>query len=217
MDINERKKIVQCGRRLVEKGLTFGSGGNVSIRLGEEDRFLITPSGLGGEEIKERDLVVMNTDGEILKGDRRPSSEWCMHSKIYQNRPDIGALVHTHSPYVTVVSTLGKDLPAISYLTASAGVSSIPLAPYATFGTEELADSVAESMGTKSKAVMLANHGLIAGGKTLADAFSLSEEIEFSAFLYVTALSTHREISYLSEEQMQRVIERLDDYGQRIK
>ncbi len=197
---------------MVENNLTFSTGGNLSIRI-DDRSFLITPSGMAYESLKERDLVVMTSEGEILKGDRKPSSEWHMHGAIYDARPEINVLIHTHSPYVSVVSSLGEDLPPISYLIASAGTRTVPLARYETFGTKELGEAAVEAMGD-CKAVMLANHGLIAGGDTLAQAFSLAQEIEFCAFMYVTALSTGKKINFIPDDKMDEVIEKFKGYGQ---
>ncbi len=197
---------------MVENNLTFSTGGNLSIRI-DDRSFLITPSGMAYESLKERDLVVMTSEGQILKGDRKPSSEWHMHGAIYDARPEINVLIHTHSPYVSVVSSLGEELPPISYLIASAGTRTVPLARYETFGTKELGEAAVEAMGN-CKAVMLANHGLIAGGDTLAQAFSLAQEIEFCAFMYVTALSTGKKINFIPDDKMDEVIEKFKGYGQ---
>ncbi len=212
MDIQKRQKLIQYGKKMVENNLTFSTGGNLSIRI-DDRSFLITPSGMAYESLKERDLVVMTSEGEILKGDRKPSSEWHMHGAIYNARPEINVLIHTHSPYVSVVSSLGEELPPISYLIASAGTRTVPLARYETFGTKELGEAAVEAMGD-CKAVMLANHGLIAGGDTLAQAFSLAQEIEFCAFMYVTALSTGKKINFIPDDKMDEVIEKFKGYGQ---
>lgn len=212
MDIQKRQKLIQYGKKMVENNLTFSTGGNLSIRI-DDRSFLITPSGMAYESLKERDLVVMTSEGQILKGDRKPSSEWHMHGAIYNARPEIKVLIHTHSPYVSVVSSLGEELPPISYLIASAGTRTVPLARYETFGTKELGEAAVEAMGD-CKAVMLANHGLIAGGDTLAQAFSLEQEIEFCAFMYVTALSTGKKINFISDDKMDEVIEKFKGYGQ---
>lgn len=212
MDIQKRQKLIQYGKKMVENNLTFSTGGNLSIRI-DDRSFLITPSGMAYESLKERDLVVMTSEGEILKGDRKPSSEWHMHGAIYNARPEINVLIHTHSPYVSVVSSLGEELPPISYLIASAGTRTVPLARYETFGTKELGEAAVEAMGN-CKAVMLANHGLIAGGDTLAQAFSLAQEIEFCAFMYVTALSTGKKINFIPDDKMDEVIEKFKGYGQ---
>lgn len=212
MDIQKRQKLIQYGKKMVENNLTFSTGGNLSIRI-DDRSFLITPSGMAYESLKERDLVVMTSEGQILKGDRKPSSEWHMHGAIYNARPEINVLIHTHSPFVSVVSSLGEELPPISYLIASAGTRTVPLARYETFGTKELGEAAVEAMGN-CKAVMLANHGLIAGGDTLEQAFSLAQEIEFCAFMYVTALSTGKKINFIPDDKMDEVIEKFKGYGQ---
>ena len=212
MDIQKRQKLIQYGKKMVENNLTFSTGGNLSIRI-DDRSFLITPSGMAYESLKERDLVVMTSEGQILKGDRKPSSEWHMHGAIYNARPEINVLIHTHSPFVSVVSSLGEELPPISYLIASAGTRTVPSARYETFGTKELGEAAVEAMGN-CKAVMLANHGLIAGGDTLAQAFSLAQEIEFCAFMYVTALSTGKKINFIPDDKMDEVIEKFKGYGQ---
>ncbi|MDQ0508141.1 L-fuculose phosphate aldolase [Aedoeadaptatus ivorii] len=215
MDVQERRELIYYGKTLIEEGLAFGSGGNLSVRLDGSEKFMITPSGMDYFAIKERDLVAMDTYGNVVEGFRTPSSEWQMHAEIYDRRSDIHALIHTHSKYISVLSTLGEDLQAISYLIASSGTSRIPLAPYETFGTPALARSAAEHLGDRSKAVILANHGLIAGGKTLKEALEITKDLEFCAFLYITALSTGKEISFISDEKIDEVIARAKDYGQK--
>lgn len=212
--MNKRKQLIDYGKKLIDEGLSFGSGGNLSMAMEDNQTFLITPSGIAYEALEKGDLVLLDHEGHTLEGDKKPSSEWQMHSSIYKNRSDIRALVHTHSPYVSVASTIVKSLPAISYLIASSGVSSVPVAPYETFGTEELAASAIDAMGKEAKAVILANHGLIAGGNSLKEAFSLAREIEFCAFLYVTAQSTGKEITLIPDEKMDIVIEKFKTYGQ---
>lgn len=214
MDVKERRDLIEYGMKILSEGLTFSSGGNLSVYLPKDQAFLITPSGMDYGKIKERDLVKLNLEGQIIEGERVPSSEWQMHKEIYLKRPDINALIHTHSKYISVLSTLGLDLVAVNYLMASAGVSRIPLAPYETFGTEDLALFAAEYLGDKSKAVILSNHGLIAGGKDLKEALEITRDLEFCAFLYITALSTGKEIQVIPEEKMNEVLEKAKTYGQ---
>ena len=137
-----------------------------------------------------------------------------MHAAIYRERPDLRALIHCHSHYISAFSVLGEDLGPISYLIASSGAASVPLAPYETFGTDALAQSAAKAMGEYSKAVILANHGLIAGGKNLKEALSLTRDLEFCAFMYMTALATQKPIQLIPEEKLNEVIEKLKTYGQ---
>lgn len=214
MDVKERRDLIEYGIRILSEGLTFSSGGNLSVYLPKDDAFLITPSGMDYSKIKERDLVKLDLEGNVIEGERVPSSEWQMHKEIYQSRPDIKALIHTHSKYISVLSILGLDLVAVNYLMASAGASRIPIAPYETFGTEGLAKFAAQYLGKESKAVILSNHGLIAGGKDLKEALEITRDLEFCAFLYVTALSTGREMNVISDEKMAEVLEKAKTYGQ---
>lgn len=214
MDVKERRDLIEYGLKMVEEGLTFSSGGNLSIYMARQKAFLITPSGMDYQKTKERDMVKMDLDGNILEGERKPSSEWLMHKEIYEKRDDINALIHTHSRYIGVLSTLGLDLVAVNYLMASSGVSRIPVANYETFGTEALAKAAVNRMGDTSKAVILSNHGLIAGGKTLKEAMEITRDLEFCAFLYVMALSTGKDINIIPDEKMQEVISKAKHYGQ---
>lgn len=214
MDVKERRDLIEYGLKIVSEGLTFSSGGNLSVYLPKDEAFLITPSGMDYTKIKERDMVKMDLQGNLVEGERVPSSEWHMHKEIYLVRKDIKALIHTHSRYISVLSSLGLDLVAVNYLMASAGVSRIPIAPYETFGTEELAKLAAQYLGDSSKAVILSNHGLIAGGETLKEALEITRDLEFCAFQYITALSTGKEIQVIPDEKMEEVMKRAKSYGQ---
>lgn len=214
METKDRNDLIQYGLALVNEGLTFGSGGNLSVRSDDSKGFFITPSGMAYDCLKKSDLVRMDLEGNIIGGLRKPSSEWHMHAAIYRARPDIRALIHCHSHYISAFSTLGEDLGPVSYLIASAGTASVPLAPYETFGTDALAQSAVKAMGERSKAVILANHGLIAGGRNLKEALSLTRDLEFCAFMYMTALATQKPIQMIPEEKMNEVIEKLKTYGQ---
>ena len=214
METKDRNDLIQYGLSLVKEGLTFGSGGNLSVRSDDSKGFFITPSGMAYDCLEKSDLVRMDLEGNIIGGLRKPSSEWHMHAAIYRARPDIRALIHCHSNYISAFSTLGEDLGPISYLIASAGATSVPLAPYETFGTDALAQSAVKAMGEQSKAVILANHGLIAGGRNLKEALSLTRDLEFCAFMYMTALATQKPIQFIPEEKLKEVIEKLKTYGQ---
>lgn len=214
METKDRNDLIQFGLALVNEGLTSGSGGNLSVRSDDSKSFFITPSGMAYDALKKSDLVHMDLEGNLLGGTRKPSSEWHMHAAIYRVRPDIRALIHCHSPYISAFSVLGEDLGPVSYLIASSGAGSVPLAPYETFGTDALAQSAVKALGDDAKAVILANHGLIAGGKTLKEALSLTRDLEFCAFMYMTALSTNKPIQFIPDEKIKEVIEQMKTYGQ---
>ncbi|MDO5036671.1 MAG: class II aldolase/adducin family protein [Tissierellia bacterium] len=202
------------GRILEEEGLTFNAGGNLSLRLPGQGAFLITPSGMDYQSLREEDLVTLSLEGEVLEGDRKPSSEWQLHQKIYQDRPDIQALIHSHSPYIGVVSILGDPMPPVSYLLATAGVGEIPLAPYETYGTQALAHLAVQALGKVSRAVILANHGLVAGGQDLKGALELTRNLEFNAQLYIRGLATGKSLSYIPQDKIQEMIDKSKTYGQ---
>ncbi|GBF11873.1 L-fuculose-phosphate aldolase [Tepidibacillus sp. HK-1] len=208
----ERELIVEYGKKLITSGLTKGTGGNISIYNRDFNLMAISPSGLDYFEILPEDIVVLNLNGEVVDGIRKPSSELEMHSIFYRKREDINAIVHTHSPFATTISALNWNLPAVSYLVAYAGPN-VRCAKYATFGTKELAENAFEAMKDR-KAVLLANHGLLAGAHDLINAFNIAEEIEFSAEIYYRAKSIGNPV-ILSDEEMEVMLEKFKTYGQR--
>lgn len=209
----EREALVRYGRRMVESGLVKGTGGNLSVFDRERGLFAITPSGIGYDELSPEDCVVMDLEGNVVEGTRKPSSEKDMHRLIYAEREDMDAVVHTHSTYCTVLGTLREGLPASSYLIAFAGPD-VRCATYAPYGTEALAENALSAMDGRS-AVILANHGLTAGGKTLDEAYALAEIIEECAKVYIIARQTGVPV-ILPEEEMNDMIRRFKgEYGQK--
>jgi L-fuculose-phosphate aldolase len=202
----ERELLVAYGKKLINHRLTTGTGGNLSIFNREEGLLAITPTGLDYFDTRPEDIVVIQVDGEIVESKREPSSELPMHRIFYQQRNDINALVHVHSRYATTLSCLNWDLPAVHYLVAFAG-NEVKCAPYATFGSEELARSAFEAMKDR-KAVLLANHGLLSGGKDLPFAFELAEIIEFCAEIYCGSKCIGEPV-IISAREMEAVAEKL--------
>jgi L-fuculose-phosphate aldolase len=210
----EREQVVEYGKKLITSGLTKGTGGNISVYNREAGLYAISPSGIDYFSTDPEDVVVMNLAGEVVEGTRKPSSEWDLHRIFYQNREELNAIVHTHSVYCTVLATNREGLPASSYLVAFAG-KDVRCAKYASFGTPELAREAYEAMEGRN-AVLLANHGLVAGGSDLLHAFQTAEQIEFCAEVYVKARSIGKPV-ILPEDEMERMIERFCDYGQKRK
>lgn len=210
--MEERELIVEYGKKLITSGLTKGTGGNISIFNRQKGLMAISPSGLDYFETTPEDVVVLNLEGEIVDGKRKASSELEMHSIFYRKREDINAIVHTHSPFATTIAALNWDLPAISYLVAYAGPD-VRCAKYATFGTPELANNAYDAMQDR-RAVLLANHGLLAGAIDVANAFNIAEEIEFSAEIYYRAKGIGNPV-ILSAEEMRLMAEKFKNYGQR--
>lgn len=208
----ERKKIVSFGQKLVTSGLTAGTGGNLSVFNRRERLIAITPSGMDYYETRPQDIVVVTAAGEIRDGAKRPSSELMLHLAVYRQRTDIRAVVHTHSVYATTLAVLGWELPAVHYLVGFSG-KKVPLAPYATFGSTELARSVTETLG-EYNAVLMANHGILTVGPNIAAAFTTAEVIEYVARVYCQAISIGNPV-VLTDEAMAMALEKFNDYGQK--
>lgn len=209
----EREDVVKYCQMLITHGLTKGTGGNISILNREEGLFAISPSGIDYFETEPEDIVVMNLKGEIVDGDRKPSSEHELHRIFYTDRDDIAAVVHTHSVYSTVLATLREGLPASSYLVAFSGYD-VRCAEYASYGSMELAKNTFEAMKERNAAFM-ANHGLIAGGSDILNAFNIVEQIEQCAEVYVKARAIGTPV-LLENDEMTRMIDSFNNsYGQR--
>ena len=208
---NERKLIVEYGKLLVTKGLTTGTGGNISIFDKEKKYFAISPSGIDYFETEPEDVVIMDLDGKVVEGERKPSSEWMMHLIFYKKRDDVEAVVHTHSRFSSTISCMRWDIPALHYYVAFAG-KTIPCAKYASYGTQELADNAFEGMG-EGKAALLANHGLITIGRSVKEAFLVAEMSEEMAEYYYRTKSIGEPV-LLDEEEMESMLLGFKSYGQ---
>ena len=161
------------------------------------------------------DIVLVGPAGRVAAGSRKPSSEWHFHLAAYAARPDCGGVVHTHSMHATVLACAHKPIPAFHYMVAVAGGRDIPLVPYATFGTEELARHVAAGLANRD-ACLLANHGLIAIGADLDRALELAREVEVLAEQYIKVLGLGP-AHILPDAEMDAVIEKFKSYGQKAQ
>lgn len=211
--LEERKEIVEYGKKLITSNLTKGTGGNLSIYNRKEKLMAISPSGIDYFKIKPEDVVVLDLHGNIIDGERKPSSELDMHKIFYANRDDIEAIIHTHTVFATTISCLNITLPPVHYMIALAGPD-IRCAKYATYGTPELAENAFQAMKDRY-AVLLANHGLLAGAKDLANAFNITEEIEYCAELYYRAKSIGDPV-ILPQDEMDLMMRKFKTYG-RVK
>ncbi|MBF0303135.1 MAG: class II aldolase/adducin family protein [Desulfamplus sp.] len=238
--LHEREEIIKYSLKMLKSGLTTGSGGNLSIFNRSEGLIAITPSGIEYPELTPEDIILLDIDGNISSSQDfdyknyegygysihsnysinsnkisdhqslKPSSEAGFHIALYLNRSDINAVVHTHSPYATTFACLNREIPPVHYLVAFAG-SKVPVAPYATFGTKQLAENITSSIGSYN-AALLANHGLVAVGNTIHNAFNTAEEIELVARICYQAESIGRPV-ILPDDEMERVIEKFKSYG----
>ena len=206
----EREKIVETGKRMIDARLTTGTGGNLSIFNRKENLIAIKPSGVPYQSMRAQDVVVLRPDGERVDGVLKPSSETKFHLAIYHARPDVDAILHSHQVHTTTIACMGIELPAVHYLLAFSG-DKVPLAPYATFGTQALSDNILSVLGNY-KACLLENHGLITLGASLDEAFDTAEALELVAQIYIQAKSIG-EAKILNSEQMNVVIEKFKTYG----
>ncbi len=208
----ERNLIVAYGKKLIAAQLTTGSGGNLSIFNRKENLIAIKPSGMDYLLMQPEDVVVLTPDGSIVEGSRQPSSETKFHLALLNRRSDINAVVHTHQVYATTIACMNWELPAVHYLVGFSG-NKVPLAKYATYGSQELSDNILEAIGNYN-ACLMANHGIVTVGASILSAFAVAEEIELVARLYVQCKSMGEPV-ILSKEEMVVVGEKFKTYGQR--
>ena len=212
-NLDQRNQIIEYSLKLNSTNLSPLRSGNISLRGTEDDKegYLITPSGKKYETLKPEDIVFMGLN-EDEKNDptNKPSSEWRFHRDIYTNKKEAQAIVHAHSPHATAVSSHGKPIPPFHYMIALAGGDDIKCAEYATFGTEELSKSVIKALENRS-ACLMSNHGQVAFGKNLEDAFELAQEIENICHQYIIALRLG-EPKILSLEEMKKVLDKAKNY-----
>ncbi|MCX5534356.1 class II aldolase/adducin family protein [Streptomyces sp. NBC_00006] len=208
------QELVLTARRTVADGLVVGTSGNVSVRVrGDEgDLVLVTPTGVPYENLGPDDLVAFGLDGERRVGTLKPTSELPMHLAVYRHT-DARAVVHTHAVHATAVSTLVAELPPVHYMTAALG-GPVRVAPYATYGTQELAENMLRALAGRT-GCLLQNHGALTYGDALAAAYDRTAQLEWMCRLWLTAHSVPGLTpSLLTGEQLREVGERLSGYGQ---
>lgn len=205
-----REQLLATMQRLLQCGLNRGTSGNASVRV--EGGLLITPSGMDVDDMLASDMVFMNMAGEWeLETGRKPSSEWHFHLDILRQRPEINTVIHTHSMFATTLACLRKDVPPFHYMIAVAGGDSIRCAPYALFGTPALSAAALKALENR-RACLLANHGMIALGGDLKQAFDVAVEVEALCEQYLRALQVG-EPALLSQQEMAEVFGQFRGYG----
>lgn len=203
------EQLLLAVQKMAEAGLNKGTSGNASIRL--DDGFLVTPSGVPVEQLTANSMVYMDWEGRLESG-KKPSSEWRFHCDILQARPEVGAVVHSHSMFATTIACMERDVPPFHYMIATVGGDDIRCAPYALFGTQALSDSAVAALQDR-KACLLAHHGMIAVGKTLPQALAIAVEVENLCEQYWRLLQLG-ELKLLTPEQMRDVHAQFTGYGQ---
>jgi L-fuculose-phosphate aldolase len=208
-DLSLREELIAGCRALTRRGLTHGKSGNISLRR-DAASFLISPTGIPYDALAPADIAVMDFTGRWF-GAKRPSSEWRFHRDILKARPEVGAIVHTHSTHATALACTGQGIPAFHYMVAVAGGADVRCAPYATFGTQALSDNALAALAGRD-ACLLANHGVIALGTQLGAALALAGEVENLAAQYAAAVQCGNP-RLLSEAEMRTVVEKFRTYG----
>ena len=207
-DRTKRQSIIEACLQMNLLGINQGTSGNISLR--HEDGMLITPTSTPYEAMQPEQIVFMNLEGP-LDATQRPSSEWRFHRDIFKARPEVNAVVHAHPPYATILAIMGLSIPPVHYMIACAGGDTIRCSPYATFGTEELSQHAVAALEGRS-ACLLAHHGMIAIGPSLAKAMWLAVEVETLARQYHGCLQIG-EPPLLSKAEIENVRARMAGYG----
>jgi len=211
---NQREHLLKISQQLAQLGLNKGTSGNASIRV--ESGFLVTPSGISVEDMTPASMVYMRFDGSFeLQSEsnaKKPSSEWRFHRDILASRPQINAVIHTHSMFATTLSCLHKEIPPFHYMIAVAGGDTIRCASYALFGSQALSDNALIALNER-KACLLANHGMIALGADLDDALAITVEVENLCEQYWRILQVDTNPPLMSEAEMREVFQQFKGYG----
>lgn len=214
--MNYKKVLVESGLRMYESGLTISTWGNVSLRDPETGLIYVTPSGMDYKTINEDDVVVVDKQANIVEGHRVPTIETGLHVSIYNNRPEINAVVHTHPIYSTVFSTCGETIPLIIDEAAQIMGDCCKTAPYALPGSKELADNCIEALGKTANACLMQSHGAVCLGPDIDFAFKVCNVLEVTAQIYQMVRAMGSQCIDISEENicaMQNFVKNV--YGQR--
>ena len=204
----EAEQIIKYANMLNSEKLSTLRSGNVSLRY--KNGFLITPSGVKYSLLKVDDIVFVSLDGKFDETKNKPSSEWRFHKDIYSSKDEANAIVHAHSTHATAVSAHNKDVPAFHYMVALAGGNDLKCAKYATFGTQELSDNIINALKNR-KACLMSNHGQVAFGDNLEQAFELAQEVENICHQYINAIKIG-EPKILSSSEMDVILEKVKNY-----
>ncbi len=211
-----RKQVVYTAQGMNASGINQGTSGNISVRI--KGGMLITPSSIPYERMQPKDLVAIDLFGNPIKDksqnkiqskDKKPSSEWRLHSEILRHRPEINAVVHCHSIHATALACHGKSIPSFHYMTAIAGGTEIRCADYATFGSEELSMNALNAL-KDHLACLLTQHGQVAIASCLEQALRIATEVETLAHMYLAACQLG-EPKHINEKEMKRVLEKFND------
>jgi L-fuculose-phosphate aldolase len=198
-----KKAIINAGRRVYERGYVASNDGNISARI-DKKHVLITPSGVSKGFMNNADLIIIDLNGKVVKGGKKPSSESLLHLQIYKERPDVNSVCHAHPPYATGFAVAGIPLDQNILSEVIISLGSIPLVPYGTPGTEECYQALLPIL-KQYDAFLLANHGALTVGQTVLDAFHKMETLEHFAKIFFIARHLGK-VNTLNDEQIQKLI-----------
>ncbi len=204
-----REQIVVTAQQMLAEGLVTITAGNISIRIPGEDMIAVTPSGRPYDTMKPEDVPIVTLDGQVVDGEFKPSSETPMHTMIMRELPDVNAVVHTHSPYALAFAVVHKPIPVICNEGIPARSMSVLVTEYGVPGTEGIGQKALEALSLQpgSKAVLLANHGLLTIGKSIQEAYTVASHVETEAKVYQLALAIGIPVP-ITEEQVQAIYQR---------
>lgn len=209
-----RQAVLETAQRMANEGLVRSTNGNISARDAATGLIAVTPSAMEYHRLTPADIVVMDLDGRVVDGQRKPSIEHPMHRKILRERPDVGAIVHTHSIYATAFACMKHDLPVLSTELAGAAGALVRVAGYAESATEELGEAVLRALGGGT-AALLQSHGAVALGRDLQQAFGVAWAIESAAQIYLIARQLGDPVPLPEQHAAKLHRFYLEEYGQR--
>lgn len=209
-----REKIIEISLKMLSDELTNGTAGNISIYDRKENLVAISPTGVPYHTLKPEDISVVDLDGNLIEG-KNPSSELEMHLMFYRKRDDVNAVIHGHTKYSTAVACLRRTLPAIDYMMAITGDKEVRCAKYASYGTKELAENCFDTM-SKSRACLLANHGITTVGENIEIAYNVLAQVEYISNLYLLSSAVGEPV-VVEDQEIFNMIERFKDYGKKSK
>jgi len=205
-----KKEIVEVGQRIYNRGYVASNDGNISVRL-DENRVLITPTGVSKGFMKPEDLIIVDMDGKMISGNKKQSSESNMHLQIYKDRPDIKSVCHAHPPYSTAFAVAGIPLDKMVLPEVVIALGTIPIVEYGTTGTEELYGNIAKYIQDYD-AFLLENHGALAIGNSVLNAYHKLETLEHAAKIQFFAHQLGR-VNTIPDAEVTKLINLREKFG----
>lgn len=206
---HEREQVLDYCRMMIDHKLTTGSGGNISIYNREQNLIAISPGSMDYFKICADDIMVVSPQGVVVEGRNKPSSEMQFHLALFEHRPDVNAVIHSHSVYATAMACLRKPIPPLHYLVGLIG-DCVPVTEYATFATKELAENIVKGIGSYN-AALLANHGVVSVASDVDLCFIIAEHVELLAQMYLFASAAGSPV-LLPPEEMKALQDKFQQY-----